>query len=385
MNSTTRLAAASLCAALAACSRQSLPIAAPMLPEQAASLRGEAAAPVSTVYTFKGGTDGISPTGDLIWLRGSLYGTTASGGSTANLGTVFALTTQGGERVVYRFTGGPNVSTPNSGLVSAFGKLYGVSSAQLFSLSRTGASFSTLFTFNAASAEGPLATANGRVYGVERFGGDAGKGCTDDCGSAFAADPAGAVQTIYTFRGGSDGGEPGGGLISVKGTLYGTTLYGGTHNAGTVFSLTASGAHRVLFSFNPKTDGAQPRGKLYQSGGVLYGTTEYGGKNDSGTMFAVTLSGKATILHQFGASGDASNPNGSLVEVKRVFYGTSSQGGTHNGGTVFAVNRSGAERVVYSFVGTNTVQPGLINVRGTLYGSTATGGKGNGTIFKVKL
>jgi uncharacterized repeat protein (TIGR03803 family) len=385
MNSITRLATASLCAALAACSHQSLPSAAPMSPGQAASLRGEAAAPVSTLYTFKGGTDGISPTGDLIFVHGSLYGTTSSGGSTGNLGTVFALTPQGNERVVYRFTGGPNASTPNSGLVSASGKLYGVSSAQLFSLSATGASFSTLFTFSASSAEGPLVSENGRVYGVERFGGDAGKGCTDDCGSVFAADPTGAVQTLYTFRGGADGGEPAGGLISVKGTLYGTTLYGGAHNAGTVFSLTSSGAHRVLFSFNPKTDGSQPIGKLYQSGGILYGTTEYGGKNDSGTMFAVTLSGHAAILHQFGASGDASNPNGSLVEVKGVFYGTSSQGGAHNSGTVFAVNRSGAERVVYGFSGTDTVLPGLINVRGMLYGSTATGGKGSGTIFKVRL
>jgi uncharacterized repeat protein (TIGR03803 family) len=384
MNSITRLATASLCAALAACSHQSLPFAAPMSPDQAAARGGGAAAHVTTLYAFRGGTDGNSPTGDLIVVGKSLYGTTASGG-TGDLGTVFAVAPQGSEHVVYRFTGGSNANTPNSGLMLAHGKLYGVSSAQLYSLAPSGASFSTLYTFNSSSAEGPLVGAKGHVYGVERFGGVAGKGCTDDCGSVFVATPTGATQPLYTFRGGADGGEPSGGLILVKGALYGTTLYGGKHNAGTVFSVTPSGAHRVLFSFNPKTDGAQPTGKLYQSGGVLYGTTEYQGKNDSGTMFAVTLGGKATILHQFGASGDASNPNGSLVEVKGVFYGTSSQGGTHNTGTVFAINRSGTERFVYSFSGTESVRAGLINVRGTLYGSTAGGGKGAGTIFSVKL
>ena len=100
---------------------------------------------------------------------------------------------------------------------------------------------------------------------------------------------SGAQQTLYNFRGGSDGGEPAAGLVAVKGALYGTTLYGGTHNAGTVFEITKAGKHRVLFSFDPKTDGAQPVGKLYAAGGILYGTTEYQGKNDGGTMFAVTL------------------------------------------------------------------------------------------------
>jgi uncharacterized repeat protein (TIGR03803 family) len=384
MNSIVRLATVSLCAALAACSHQSLPVAAPMSPDQAAARGVDAAAHVGVLYAFKGGTDGKSPTGNLIVVGGSLYGTTASGG-TGDLGTVFAVTPQGNEHVVYRFTGVSNANTPNSGLLLSHGKLYGVSSAQLYSLAPSGASFLTLFTFSSSSAEGPLASAKGHVYGVERFGGVAGKGCTDDCGSVFVASPNGAVQTLYTFRGGADGGEPGGGLISVKGTLYGTTLYGGTHNAGTVFSVTTSGAHRVIFSFNPKTDGGQPTGKLYESGGVLYGTTEYQGKNDSGTMFAVTLGGKATILHQFGASGDASNPTGSLVKVKGVFYGTSSQGGKHNTGTVFAINQSGTERVVYSFAGTQSVLPGLIKIHGTLYGSTAGGGQGAGTIFSVKL
>lgn len=50
----------------------------------------------------------------------------------------------------------------------------------------------------------------------------------------------------YRFRGGSKGGYPAAGLINVRGTLYGTTYYGGraqcevydAHGCGTVFALT---------------------------------------------------------------------------------------------------------------------------------------------------
>lgn len=385
MKSIARPTVLLLCAALAACARQSLPSLGLSPSAQAAAIALKGGSAYRVVYTFKGGTDGNSPTGDLIAVRGALYGTTASGGTSTNLGTVFSVTPSGSEHVVFRFAGGPNASTPISGLTLVHGRLYGVTTAQLFVLAPSGASYSALGIFSSDSAQGPLASTGGRLYGVTRFGGLDGKGCTDKCGSVFAASPSGAVQTLYNFHGGGDGGEPGGGLIAVKGDLYGTTLYGGTHNAGTIFKITTTGAHQVLHSFNPKSDGAQPRGKLYESGGVLYGTTEYEGKNDGGTLFSVTPAGRFAVMYQFGASGDAANPTGSLTEMKGIFYGTSSFGGTYNSGAVFALNRAGSERVVYSFSETPSVVPGLLAVKGALYGATAVGGKQHaGTIFEIK-
>jgi len=384
MKNVLRLLVPALCTALVACAHQSVPSTASSSGFAIPRTHEAAALPFSVVYTFKGGSDGKSPAGGLIDVHGALYGTTASGGGSAGLGTVFELTPQGRERVVYRFVGGPNGDTPNSGLTFVKGTLFGLTSAQLFALAPTGASYRASSAFPSASAEGPLVSVKGRLYGVTRFGGLQGKGCTDRCGSVFVSTLGGATKTLYTFRGGADGGEPAAGLIAVKGNLYGTTLYGGTHGAGTVFELTPSGQHRVLFSFNPKTDGAQPVGTLYESGGTLYGTTEYQGANDSGTMFAVTLSGHASIVRQFGSGQDASNPSGSLVEVKGVFYGTSSFGGTHNSGTLFGVDAAGNERALYSFGSSTAPQAGLTVVGGALYGATGAAGKpGAGTIFKV--
>jgi hypothetical protein len=50
------------------------------------------------VYSFQGGADGAYPTGGLIDVAGTLYGTTAGGGYTGSIcggdgcGTVFAVT-----------------------------------------------------------------------------------------------------------------------------------------------------------------------------------------------------------------------------------------------------------------------------------------------------
>jgi len=60
--------------------------------------------------------------------------------------------------------------------------------------------------------------------------------------SVFAgvAAPANAAteNVVYSFKGGSDGANPQAGLINVNGTIYGTTMNGGTSGMGTVFSIT---------------------------------------------------------------------------------------------------------------------------------------------------
>jgi uncharacterized repeat protein (TIGR03803 family) len=91
-----------------------------------------------------------------------------------------------------------------------------------------------------------------------------------------------------------NGRIPEGGLISVNGTLYGTTYYGGTGTCkvgcGTVFSLDpTTGTEKVLYSFqNDGADGALPFAGLIDIRGTLYGTTSTGGAHGGGTVFAIT-------------------------------------------------------------------------------------------------
>jgi hypothetical protein len=92
----------------------------------------------NSIYSFRGGSagDGAQPQGGLINLRGTLYGTTSSGGGTGcggqGCGTVFALSPNGGgwtERVIYAFAGGSDGANPVSGLLNLMlsfnGKFYG--------------------------------------------------------------------------------------------------------------------------------------------------------------------------------------------------------------------------------------------------------------------
>jgi uncharacterized repeat protein (TIGR03803 family) len=93
------------------------------------------------------------------------------------------------------------------------------------------------------------------------------------------------------------------------------------------------------------------------------------------------------VLHSFGGPHDGKFPEASLLDVNGTLYGTTSRGGKPQGGTVFSISTSGAEHVLYSFSQIHHgKQPdaGLIEVNGTFYGTTANGGAHNGgTVFSV--
>ncbi|MGA8326822.1 MAG: choice-of-anchor tandem repeat GloVer-containing protein, partial [Candidatus Cybelea sp.] len=56
-----------------------------------------------------------------------------------------------------------------------------------------------------------------------------------------------------------------------------------------------------------------------------------------GTVFSVTTSGTETVLHSFGGSGDGAHPDASLLNVNGTLYGTTGGGGAHGDGTVFSL------------------------------------------------
>jgi uncharacterized repeat protein (TIGR03803 family) len=103
---------------------------------------------------------------------------------------------------------------------------------------------------------------------------------------------------LYSLKGSTDGVNPVAGVIGdANGALYGTTLNGVI--GGTVFKLTppAPGqtiwTESVLYSFKSGTDGNGPAGGLIaDTEGALYGTTYSGGSstncannNGCGTVF----------------------------------------------------------------------------------------------------
>ncbi len=88
------------------------------------------------LYSFKGGSgDGAVPEEGLTNLRGTLYGTTISGGNVGSgacrdCGTMFSITTSGQGKVRYFFASKSDDGIgPNSRLVFVGGKFYGTTSS----------------------------------------------------------------------------------------------------------------------------------------------------------------------------------------------------------------------------------------------------------------
>lgn len=323
------------------------------------------------LHSFKSGKDGANPYAGLTAVLGTLYGTTSQGGAATTAcgnvgcGTVFSLSASGKVQVLYRFKGGKDGTGPSAGL--------------------------TLM--------------KGVLYGTTRYGGLSSVCKPYGCGTVFAVSASGSERVVYAFRGGSDGSAPIASLVAVKGVLYGTTSTGGKRGNGTVFAVSASGNEHVLYSFKGGTDGANPYAGLVKLKGLLYGTTRYGGgyrsncgNGSCGTVFSVSTTGQERVLHAFtGAPNDAAQPEASLIALNGVLYGTTSAGGvipssaSYNSGygAIFTIDAAGNEHVLYSFHERPGVSDGEVPVaalaaaNGTLYGTTAYGGNGDGTVFQT--
>jgi uncharacterized repeat protein (TIGR03803 family) len=333
----------------------------------------------SAVYSFTGsGGDAKLPYAGLILDKsGNLYGTTEFGG-TYNQGTVFEVTPASDgswtESVLYSFTGGGDGGQPYASLIL---------------------------------------DASGNLYGTTTFGG--GGNCSLGCGTVFKLTPGSGAWTesaLYTFAGGSDGGEPYARLVSdAAGSLYGTTLLGGDVGAacntgcGVVFKLTpGSGtwAQSVLYTFKGGSDGASPYdGLTFDPAGSLYGTAYAGGAHGYGLVFKlVPASGGSwteSVLHAFTGGYDGRYSYGDvLLDATGNLYGTAFQGGARGFGAVFELLNSSKgywkERVLHTFGNAPAATPvaGLVmDTAGNLYGTTMLGanqgscGNGCGILFKL--
>jgi len=215
--------------------------------------------------------------------------------------------------------------------------------------------------------------------------------------SVLAAAPAAQGQTysvLYNFTGGSDGANPlHGSLIEDKaGNLYGTTQYGGSSGYGTVFKLTKSGTESVLYSFTGGADGAEPYGGVLLSGNTLYGTALSHGSFGWGVVFELNIkTGKYTVLYTFTGGADGGQPWAVLVRDKKGnLYGTTAFGGSGSGTVFEVVPKTKTETVLHSFAGTQETGAfsGLtLSATGrVLFGTTTWGGSsGYGVVFSLTI
>jgi uncharacterized repeat protein (TIGR03803 family) len=218
----------------------------------------------TVLYSFSGGSDGALPVAPLIFdAQGNLYGTAAQGGVGSCGGTVcgvvFELTSSGAgwtENVLYSFKGGKDGGSPNGGLIfDLTGNLYGTTGGggsqtcrdgcgTVFELtpSAGGWAEAVLHRFQGGKDGASPYTVSlvfdpaGNLYGTTLLGGQG----TCGCGTVFKLAPGSGGKwtksSLYSFDG-THGGSPDTGVVIGAAGLYGTTASGGADGLGVVFEI----------------------------------------------------------------------------------------------------------------------------------------------------
>jgi len=395
----------------------------------------------TVLHRFTGSPDdGALPyaVGLIVDKAGNLYGTTQQGGNGSacypyvGCGTVFEmrLTASGRwtKEVLYNFQGGSDGATPAVGLISDnFGDLYGTTQfggtgcggrgcGTVFELSRSESGWkeNVLYRFastnpgDAARPQSPLTLGpNGTMYGTTPCGGN--PSCSCGCGTVYEMTPSEGIwqeRVIYAFNG-DDGFDAYAGVtLDGSGTLYGTTLSGGASGSGLVFQLTRDHQNTwqetILYDF-PDQSGGPLGGVTLDNKGNIYGTAINSGEYGYGSVFELARpqvgedAGWAeTTLYSFTGGSDGAVPAaGVIFDREGNLYGTTTSGGTGNGcqgwcGVVFELAHSDGtwtENVLHRFLGGDDGEypdaPLVFDPEGNLFGTTPNGGDPNCSPYSV--
>ena len=261
----------------------------------------------------------------------------------------------------------------------------------------TTSTLTTMAYLDQTTGTGPIGLTlgnDGNFYGVTAAGGE------QNAGTIFEVTPSGAPTTLYSFPNGSAPMAPL--MQAANGYLYGTTSGGGLGD-GVIFSFPPGGTPMNLWAFCQDHNcaaGGQPRSGLTQAAdGSLYGTTTTDDKLQNGTVYQLTAAGvlaKPTpyTFCQLPACHDGADPSGLIQGTDGNFYGTAEGGGEYGYGTVFQLVPGAptwALNTLWSFcqhglpcADGSIPYAGLVQgADGSFYGTTAEGGIGSGTLFKI--
>jgi len=294
----------------------------------------------TVIHTFGVGRDGAYPQSILVAdSHGVLYGTTTNGGSHNGMGTVYELIpppagrTAWTEKVLFNFNGGGYGSYPYAGLTP---------------------------------------DGKGGYYGTTLYGGarrcttpDGTQPVINGCGVVFDLSPpatgstAWTIADVHAFMGGKDGQGPLAGVtLDPSGNLYGTTSAGGGLGGNTCI--------------NP--------GGVQIGCGVAY------------QLKPPAAGSKAwieTILYRFDQTDPEPFAGLTLNPATGAVYGVTSGMKNLSPGSIFELQPPAKGKIwsfaSYNFGGANGNEPigNLLLSGGVLYGTTAYGGSGIGTIFTV--
>lgn len=384
------------------------------------------------LYQFPGGVRGNDPQNGVVFdSKGNAYGATLYGG-TYGWGTVFRLTQSNHgwvENVLYSFRGGSDGFNPSGNLViDAAGNLYGTTlgggastecqqdsydCGTVFQLAQANGEWKHVVIYSFCSRDACQDGSNpigltldtaGNLFGTTATGGPT---CYENgCGTVYELSPSHGSwkeKVLHAFNPNNDGYYPTPGVtMDTSGTLYGTTYAGGGYGYGTVFAVTPSKGkwkEVVVFAFDGSTNNRDANGYLtIDSAGNIFGTTrgdDEGCTYQCGSVFRLSRSKgqwvESNVYVFDGTHGDNPNP-GLILDADGNFYGTTYTGGANNFGEVFELKpgKTWKIRLLYSFTGEGGNEypnPGLIfGPDGNLYGTAPTpsyDGQYDGEVFEV--
>lgn len=343
------------------------------------------AATVTTIHTFGNELDGSTPVGGLTQANGMLFGLARSGGAFGQ-GAIFKVDpTTNQVTIVYNFTGGADGGAPTGGLVNVSGTLYGTTDGggtgrwgTIFKYKISNRKLEAIYSWNFRNEPSGLTHDGQYLYGVTRYGGDFGLGILYKVSLE-----TGTVSALYSLSWDTTGSVPASPPVIVGSSAYGTASGGGTDSNGTIYKinlLTGKGLYIHSFERNNGSFGG-----VIKVGSVLYGTTARGGPGLSGTIF--TLDTKTELYSDIYAF----DPGPKGVPVSGLSYYGGRLYGTTCGNTGVVYEYKLLKSVISNMlpIGDGSIAycssaPPAI-VRNKLYGTTESGFRPDGSGVAVSV
>lgn len=346
-----------------------------------------------TLYKFSGTSDGLGPSGTVLFdSQGNMYGT--AHGFSQYYGTAWKIDSSGNFTPLHLFDSIQSGYYPcQTVALDSAGNLYGADSGpginfyygNVWKIDKLGV-YTPIYTFTDGSdgsqpVGGVTLGPDGYLYGMTQSGG------ANKLGTVWKSDTSGNLNPVYTFHGGAEGSGPLGTVaFDTAGNMYGTNYGGGilpdgSNGGGTVWKIDTLGSFSVLHTFTYGADGANPQASVrFDSAGNMYGTASSGGAYGWGTVWKINTAGAFSVVHPFTDGSDGGEPNGNITfDSAGNMYGTAgiANGPFNESGTIWKISPSGVFSTIYLASAPTGYGPAgdvTVDSTGNLYGTFVGGG-----------